>query len=163
MGRIKNVSFSDIIIESEQGIVVSGCEDSAIEGVTFDRISLKLKDGPLLRSFGGNFDFRPAIDDRLKVFQHDIPALYGNRVRNLTIRHFGVDREGPLPDFFRYGIEVESFDGLIVDDFHDRLLTLHERDAKAAIRLRNGRKAAISNCAGKLEDSRFVAADNVEP
>jgi hypothetical protein len=163
MGRIKNVSFSNIIIESEQGIVVSGCEDSTVEGVTFDRISLKLKDGPLVRSFGGNFDYRPAVDDQLKVFKHDIPALYGNRVKNMTVRHFAVDREGSLPDFFRYGLEVENFDGLVIDGFDDRQFQPHKQDSRAAIRLHSGRKVTLSNCAASLEESRFVAADNVEP
>jgi hypothetical protein len=163
MGRIRNVSFSNVIIESEQGIVVSGCEGSTIEDVTFDRISLKLRDGPLVRSFGGNFDYRPAADDHLKVFKHDIPALFGNRVKNMTVRHLAVDREESLPDFFRYGIDVENFDGLVIDGLVDRQFQPHGQNSKVAIRLHDGRNVTLSNCAARLDDSRFVAADEVEP
>jgi hypothetical protein len=163
MGRIRNVSFTNVIIESEQGIVVTGCDDSIVEDVTFDRISLKLRDGPLLRPFGGNFDYRPAADDHLKVFKHDIPALFGNRVKNMKIRNFTVDREKSLPDFFRYGMDVENFDGLVIDGFDDKQFQPRSQDSKPAIRLHKGRNVTLSNCAAKLEDSRFVAADEIEP
>jgi polygalacturonase len=163
MGRIRNVSFEGVMIEGEQGIVVSGCDDSTIEDVTFDRIRLMLKNGPLLRSFGGNFDFRPAVDGHLKIFKHDIPALFASHVKNLAVEHVDVDREESLPDFFRYGLEVENFDGLLVDGFRDRQFKPEEPNPRVAIRLSNGRNVTMSNCAAKREDRRFVAEDNVEP
>jgi polygalacturonase len=163
MGRIKNISFTNVILDGEAGIVVAGCKDSVIEDVTFDRISQKLTDGPLVRSFGGNFDYRPAVDESLKVFKHDIPALYADHVKNLTIRHFDVDRDLSLPDFVRKGLEIENFDGLTVDGFNDRQFPPNGKGESVAIYLRNGRKVTISNCAATLEDKSFVSQENVKP
>jgi hypothetical protein len=163
MGRIRNVSFNNITIEGEQGIVVAGCSDSVIEDVTFDRIRQKLRDGPLVRSFGGNFDFRPAVDETLRVFKHDIPALYADHVRNLTIRHLDVDRDPSLPDFVRNGLQIENFDGLTVDGFEHRQLPPEGSGPGIAILLRDGRRVSISNCAGTLGDKSFVSAENVKP
>ena len=80
MGRIRNISFNNITVAGEEGIVVAGCADSVIEDVTFDGMSQKLSNGPLVRSYGGNFDFRPAADEGLDVFKHDIPAFYADHV-----------------------------------------------------------------------------------
>lgn len=163
MGQIKNIAFTNMTIKGQQGIVVAGCKDSSIENVRFDKISFKLINGPLLTSFGGNFDFRPAHDDHLKVFKHDIPALYAGDVKELTISRVDIDREASLPDFFRYGLEVENFEGLTIDAFRDQQFQPHDLKTAVPICLRNGRKVAISNCAAVREDSRFVYAAGVEP
>jgi hypothetical protein len=163
MGRIRNVSFSNLILDGEEGIVVAGCADSVIEDVTFDRITEKLTDGPLVRSFGGNFDLRPALDESLKIFRHDIPALYADHVKNLTVRHFDVDRDPALPDFVRNGLQIENFDGLKVDGFDDRSLPPRGNGPGIAISLRDGRKVAIIDCAGTLDDRAFVSAEKITP
>jgi hypothetical protein len=163
MGRIRNVRFSNLMLSGEEGIVVAGCEDSAIEDVTFEGISQRLNDGPLVRSYGGNFDFRPAADEGLNVFRHDIPALHADHVRNLVVRHFEVDRGPSLADFVRNGLEIEDFDGLTVDGFNDRQLPPSGNGPGVAISLRRGRKVAITNCAGTLEDKGFVSAETINP
>ncbi len=163
MGRIKNVRFSNLMLAGEEGIVVAGCEDSVIDGVTFDGISQRLNDGPLVRSYGGNFDFRPAADGRLNVFKHDIPALHADHVRNLVIRHFEVERGPSLAEFVRNGLEIEDFEDLTVDGFFDRQLPPIGSGPGVAISLHNGRRAAITNCPGTLQDKRFVSADHVLP
>ncbi|HEY5078487.1 MAG TPA: glycosyl hydrolase family 28 protein [Opitutaceae bacterium] len=163
MGRIRNVRFSNLMVTGEEGIVVAGCSDSPIEDVVLEGISQRMSDGPLVRSYGGNFDFRPAADESLRVFKHDIPALYASHVKNLTIRHFTVDRDPALPDFVRDGLDVEDFDGLTVDGFEHRQLPPNGNAPGIAVRLRDGRRAAISNCAGGLGDASFVSAENVRP
>jgi hypothetical protein len=163
MGRIKNVRFSNLMLAGEEGIVVAGCDDSVIEDVTFEGISQRVNDGPLVRSYGGNYDFRPAADERLNVFKHDIPALHADHVKNLTIRHFEVDRGPSLAEFVRNGLEIEDFEGLTVDGFFDPQLPPTGSGPGVAISLHNGRKVAITNCPGTLEDRRFVWADHVNP
>jgi hypothetical protein len=151
------------MLDGEEGIVVAGCKDSVIEDVTFDRITQKLTNGPLVRSFGGNFDCRPAVDESLKVFKHDIPALYASHVKNLTIRNFETDRDPSLPDFVRNGLEIENFDGLTVDDFNDRTLPPNAAGPGVAISLRNGRGLRLSNCASTLQDRAFASVQNMNP
>lgn len=163
MGRIRNIRFSNLMVTGEEGIVVSGCRESVIEDVSLEGISQRMTDGPLVRSYGGNFDFRPAADEALRVFQHDIPAVFASHVKNLSIRHMTVDRDQALPDFVRDGLDVEDFDGLTVDGFEHRQLPPNGNAPGIAIRLRDGARAEIRNCAGGLGDAGFASAENVRP
>lgn len=147
-GRIRNIAFSNLTLEGQQGIVVAGSDDSEIEDVSLSGIRLALKDGPLVREFGGNFDFRMTRDEHLNVFKHDIPALYADHVRSLSIRDMDVSRDGSLADFFRDGLSVEDFDGLTVDGYRDPTLALHSRGRGVVIHLGKGRGARILNCDG---------------
>ncbi len=147
-GRIRNISFKNLTLEGQQGIVVAGSVDSEIEDISFGGIHLALKDGPLVRAFGGNFDFRMTRDEHLNVFKHDIPALYSGYVRNLSIRNMVVSRDATLAVFFRDGLCVENYDGLTVDAYRDPNLRIDGRDRGEAIRLRSGRAANLSNCEG---------------
>jgi hypothetical protein len=138
-----------MVLEGQTGIVLAGAEESEIQEVTFDGIRLALRDGPLVRSFGGNFDFRPAKDGHLNVFKHDIPALYAGRVQGLVVRHMDVVRDDSLPGFFRDGLDVENSDGVNVDGFHDRQLLAPGQDRGIPIRLVNDRNAIVANSDGQ--------------
>jgi hypothetical protein len=162
-GRIRNVTFNNLILEGQQGIVVAGSEDSEIENVTFNGISLALRDGPLVRSFAGNFDLRPVLDDRLNVFKHDIPALYAGHVRNLHIRNMDVARDAKLPGFFRDGLSVEDFDGLTVDGYHDGQLSAGDQDHGVAIRLRSGRNAVVRNSDASPGEGAAAVGKDAQP
>jgi polygalacturonase len=163
MGRIRNIRFSNLTLDGEEGVVVAGCADSAIEDVTLEGVSQRMRNGPLVRSYGGNFDFRPAADPALQVFRHDIPALFASHVRNLTVRHYVVDRDPALPDFVRNGLQAEDFDGLTVDGFEHRQLPPEGSGPGIAVQLRNGRRVSLTNCAGSLSDAAFVSKENVAP
>jgi hypothetical protein len=142
-GEIRDVRFTNMMLEGQAGIVVAGAEDSEIRDVSFDGIRLALRDGPLVRSFGGNFDFRPAKNGHLNVFRHDIPALYASRVNGLTVRHMDVVRDPSLPDFFRDGLVVEDSDGVTVDGYRDSQLLSPGRDRGLAVRLVDDRNATV--------------------
>jgi polygalacturonase len=144
-GRIRNVAFNNLTMEGQQGIVVAGSADSEIADVSFNGIRLALKDGPLVRSFGGNFDLRMTRDEHLNVFRHDIPALYAGHVRNLSIRNMDVSRDEGLPEFFRDGLSVEDYDGLTVDGYRDPTLSSAGRDRGLPVHLGTGRNAALQN------------------
>jgi polygalacturonase len=144
-GRIRNIAFSNLTMEGQQGIVVAGSADSEIGDVSFSGIRLALKDGPLVRSFGGNFDFRMTRDEHMNVFRHDIPALYAGHVRNLRIRNMDVSRDETLPEFFRDGLSVEDYDGLTVDGYRDPSLSYPGRDRGVVIHLGTGRGAVLGH------------------
>jgi len=51
LGQIKNIRFSNIIAESESGIVVWGSKNSVIKDLAFDNVKVKIKNGPLSASY----------------------------------------------------------------------------------------------------------------
>ncbi len=116
-GRIRNITFSHVMIEAEHGIVLSAAEKGSIENITFDDVRMAIKPGPLQESFGGNFDLRPVADETKRVFSHDIPALYARGVKSLTLRHLAVEWQTPLPAFFRQALEIEESDDVSIEDF----------------------------------------------
>ncbi|RAP75644.1 glycoside hydrolase family 28 protein [Paenibacillus montanisoli] len=159
-GSVRNVTFTNITVKSEHGIVIYGSEECSIENVTFEHVRMLVKNGPLQESFGGNLDFRPALDDRLKVFGHDIPALYAKHVKGLAIHGFDLEWSDDLPTFMRNGLEIESFEEVTIDGFKGRQPQLEGEGA--AIRLANGRQVNIRNSIAKAGTIRFGDFEQVE-
>jgi polygalacturonase len=116
-GKIRNVKFRDIICKGESGIVVFGSDESVIEDISFEGLTLHLGEGPLSGVAGGNFDLRPVLDPKLQLFSHDIPGLYAQHVKNLRIRDFDLTWDVVKQPYFTHGIEVNAFDGLQISGF----------------------------------------------
>ncbi|QHW33703.1 hypothetical protein GZH47_24840 [Paenibacillus rhizovicinus] len=156
LGKIRNVTFSGITATGDQGIVIAGHPDSYIEGVTLENVKLTVREGPLQESFGGNFDFRPAIDEKKNVFAHDIPGLYAGCVDGLTIRNFAIDWQGKLPAYMKYGLEIEQFKELTIDGFAGRQPQPCDVSEGAAICLRDGGKARVLHSVAKPGTGIFL-------
>ncbi len=144
LGQIKNVRFSNIIAESESGIVVWGSKDSIIKDLLFDDVKVKIKNGPLSSSYGGNFDLRTSADLATAQFKHDIPAIYCSNVAGLKIRGFETEWDDGLPDFFNNSIWCENVSDVEIDGFVGR--QAHLGDSRAAIVLDKVNGMTIRNC-----------------
>jgi hypothetical protein len=152
-GTIKHVKFDNVICRGESGITVYGTEESVIEDVTFDHVSLAIRESPLNDVAGGNFDLRPVLDPKLQLFSHDIPGFYAQWVKNLRIEDFDLKWDSVKSTFFTDGIAVYNFDGLRIEDFSG---TASPRAAKAfSVSVRNG-KAFQTN-----EKVKSVKRENV--
>jgi len=147
-GKIKNVIFSNIIATGGQGIIVYGRNESRIENITFENISLSIKKGSETMSYGGNFDLRPAADNKLQIFEHDIPGIYAQHVTNLSIKGFNLTWDPELPDFFTNAVEINNFDGVFINDMSGT--SFPGSKDKFDIRLSDGKGFrlinSISNC-----------------
>jgi len=108
-GGIRNVVFRDVVCRGEAGILVYGTEESIIQGVTFENLTLAIGAGPLNAIAGGNFDLRPVLDPSLQLFSHDIPGLYAQWVRDFHIRGFNLVWEKSAMPFFSHGVEITRF------------------------------------------------------
>jgi len=117
LGWVRNVVFRNLLVESDTGIVLYGCQESPIENITFDDIQLSIKASPLQASYGGNFDLRAVADPSRAIFQHDIPGLFAQHIRGLTLRNFHLRWDSGLPEFFTHGLEVQNFSRLVVENF----------------------------------------------
>ncbi len=155
LGEIRNITFAHIHLEAEHGMVLSAAENGTISNITFDDVRTCLKPGVLQESFGGNFDLRPARDEQKKVFCHDIPALYAKGVNGLTFRNLKIDRQAPLPDFFRHALEIEDFTNLTIDGFCAAPSTPENNEEE--IVLRRGHSAVLRH----FSSSSSIVSDDV--
>ncbi len=109
-GRIRNIRFSNIIATAETGIIIYGSPEGSIEDIYFDKVSLTIQPGKLAKTFGGNFDLQPIYPASLGISKHDIPGLYAQYVKNLTISGFVLNWKPGLEPYFSNGIEIRHFD-----------------------------------------------------
>jgi hypothetical protein len=120
LGTIRNVRFSNILAESESGIIVYGSEDSRIENLSFHNVQLELKDSPLQSAYGGNFDLRAAREPTRRVFKHDIPAMYCRYAKGLRIDGVRVGWDDAMPDFFSHALELKDVEDVVIERFEGR-------------------------------------------
>jgi len=114
---IRHVKFQNVLCKGEAGIVVYGTEESVIEDVSFDGVTLRIMDSPLHDIAGGNFDLRPVLDPKLQLFSHDVPGFYAQWVNILSLQNFNLIWDAVRKPFFTHGIEIENFEGIRIDRF----------------------------------------------
>jgi hypothetical protein len=154
-GVIRTLRFSNILADSEGGILIYGTRESIIRDIQFDRVKLKVKAGPMTKFVGGNFDLRGDVPRELSIFKHDIPGLYCRYVDGLKFNNFEVEWDGQLPEFFSHAIECENFQNLVVDGFVGRQAQTDGKDS--VISLSNGRGVTIRDSVAAEGTQTFLA------
>ena len=158
-GVIRNLHFSNILADGEGGILIYGSKRSVIREIQFDHISLKVNEGPMTASVGGNFDLRGDVPRELAIFQHDIPGLYCRDVDGLRLSNFDLDWGVKKSSFFSHGIECEDFKNLVVDGFMGRQARVDSKNS--AISLSNGSGVTIRNSVAAEGTQTFLTEAGV--
>jgi Glycosyl hydrolases family 28 len=139
VGQISDVRFHNVLAEAEDGVVIYGGEAGLVHDIEFDGFKLTMNGSPRQADYGGNFDLRPALEPSLRLFKHDIPAIFAHQVKALTLRNVQVGWAGQIPDFFSKAVECEDFDGVAIDGFRGT-----SADKSDAILLRRGQAASVN-------------------
>jgi polygalacturonase len=108
LGVIRDIRFSNLICNSENGAVIYAEEPGHIENVSFDRVSIQV-DRPSKFS-GGQQDLRPNGNEGLP----DMPTC-GFLLRHaagVTFRDCSVSWGPNPPDYFRYALDAVACPGL---------------------------------------------------
>ena len=118
LGSLKNVTLRDITCTGETGILVYGTDESIIQDLRFDNIRFHLKNSPLNDVAGGNIDLRRCFIEPLQLFKHDIPAVFIQKVRGLTIRDFYVDWDSSITQpYFTHALQITDFENVDIANF----------------------------------------------
>jgi polygalacturonase len=157
-GPIKGVHFRNIKAISENGVIVYGTDKGIISDITFEEMDLRIKNGTMQQSYGGNFDLRPTADLKLSLFCHDIPGIFLKNADNVNIIHSKIVFEEKMEDFFTYGIWAEDFQNL-------QLSGLNAKSPKATedtlICLKNGKDFTFQNSLVHAPEKSFLKTVNV--
>lgn len=143
-GIINNIRFSDITATSETGILIYGTENSFIENISLENIRLTINKGKYTESYGGNFDLRPAYPLDYEIFKHDIPGLYAQYIKHLTVSQFELNWGIALPSFFTHAIEINHFRDILLEEINANPAPVSK--GLSAIMLLNGLNAVLRNC-----------------
>jgi polygalacturonase len=146
-GSINNIRFSDITATSEAGILIYGTENSIIENISLENINLTINNGKYTESYGGNFDLRPAFPLEEALFKHDIPGVYAQFVRHLSISGFELNWGTTLPSFFTEGLEINHFSDLLLEGICAD--PAPPSKGISTIKLKDGVNVIVRNCSTK--------------
>jgi len=158
LGKIGNVKFDHIIAKGESGILLYGTEESEIESISFRDVSFVLEESPLNSTCGGNFDLRPVTDQRYSMFNHDIPAFYGQYVKDIHLHDVALKWGDMKEPYFTNGIEFSNFIGVMMDGCR---IDSAPHSKASSILLDDGRNYQIVNCRALSKDHRFLIKKNV--
>ena len=154
-GKVSDVHFRDIIADADDGILIYG-EPGLIQDVSIEDLKLKMNAGPQQKNYGGNFDLRPALDPALRLFKHDIAAVFAHGADNLQVRDVQISWGDQPAEFFSHAIECEDFNDLTIEGLRGRAA----RSGDAIVSLRAGRGAIIRNSESSSEN--FLSHDAVD-
>lgn len=158
---VTNVRFSNLEIEAESGMVLAGDRASPITGLVFDNVRIRMR-APrpeIAAAVGGNFDLRwTATSMKEAIFKHDIPALYGRWVQDLTLRNVDVSWPSGLPAYFSGSVECEDFAGVRIEGLQE---TRAMRSSNPAITMRLGSAVKISNVAATPPPKNLLHLEKV--
>ena len=158
LGSISNVRFSNILAEGHAGVVVHGDKTSPIRDLSFENVRLKLTDGPLQSSYGGNFDLRAAKRPEQGVFKHDIPAVYCRHAEGLRINGLQVAWSETVPDFFSHAMQLEDSRDIVIDGFEGH----QAQDSGSAIFLNRVEGISVRNSVASKGTDTFLFAREVD-
>lgn len=156
LGAVRNVRFENIVARSENGALVYGSEESNIENVAFENVSIELTGSENADLVGGNFDLQPT-SVMPPIFERDIAGVHVENARGVTMRDVTLSWADDVPDYYRNGLACSNVDGLLVDGFVGR--QAHRNRDDAAIRLENTRDITIRNSRAKRGTSTFLSLD----
>jgi hypothetical protein len=157
LGQIKNIRFRDIIAECEDGILLYGAPQSILRDISFDNVKIRVRNGPLHESYGGNFDLRSSRDLKTALFAHDIPAFYGRYVEGVAIHGLSVEWDHGLPSFFSHAVEMEDFKSVEFDGLRGG--PAPNSTEKSAIALARGAGVSIRNCIAAAGTGTFLSVE----
>jgi len=92
-------------------------EPGQIEDVTFDQVRLRMRNGPLSESYGGNIDLRPAADPQRAIFKHDLAGVFCRGVDGLTLSQLDIRWSDNMPDYYVHAIWCEEASRVVIDGF----------------------------------------------
>ncbi|WP_202552345.1 glycoside hydrolase family 28 protein [Ginsengibacter hankyongi] len=158
-GCIRHVRFSNIIASSESGILVYAASGGLIDDISFDNITLSIKQSSLAEGYGGNFDLRPTNDIALGIFEHSIPAIYSENADNVFMKDVHINWAKGLPSYFTHSVECRNFESVIIDGLHENIGG-KGRNKVSTLYLHKGKTSIVKGITSTDKNKRLVIKDD---
>jgi polygalacturonase len=137
LGVIKNVQFNNIQCIAENGMLLYGTNESMLQNISFNNVSLQLIKSPLNNVAGGNIDLRGCLRPTEQLFASDIPGLYAQFINGLNITNFTLTWDKNMTEpYFTEAIKVKSFNKLKLKECALTAAPAYKKDS--IVNLENG-------------------------
>jgi polygalacturonase len=113
IGLVRNIRFSNILCRSENGVYISGCDDSRISGVLLDNVRVEINKTTSYQ--GGLYDRRPCDEDG--IIQHKTNGFLIAKADDVVLRNCRVEWGENRPDYYGSALESCGVNDLEIENF----------------------------------------------
>jgi hypothetical protein len=110
---VRNICFSNILCRGENGVYISGCQESRIEDVLLENVRVEID--KTTEYPGGLYDRRPC--DAAGIIQRHTAGFYLNQADDVTLRNCKVVWGDNRPEYFGHAIEAHDVGELRIESF----------------------------------------------
>lgn len=116
IGKVSNITFSNIKATSENGVYVGGETPGMVSNIVFDQVDLNITKTTSIP--GGVYDRRPSkVEGLIKA---KIAGFYLDESENITIRNSSVTWGANRPDYFGGAIQKDKAKQVVVKQLDER-------------------------------------------
>lgn len=116
LGKVRNILFSNILCRGENGLYLSGCEDSLLDEIVLDRVRVEVDRWS--RWDGGFYDRRPC--DIEGIVRGRTAGIYCANAGRIAVRDCSVAWGGNVQEYFGSALEASTVGDLALDRFRGR-------------------------------------------
>ncbi|WP_226040013.1 glycosyl hydrolase family 28 protein [Natrinema sp. DC36] len=162
LGAVRDVRFSNVVADAENGALVYGHADATLEDVRLESISVSIEAGRHADAVGGNVDLQPTAVTA-PITAADISGLHCEGVADLELSDVALEWGDDLPDYFAHGVRCVDVDGVTIDGFAGRQAQpagdgeTASAGTAAAISLEGTTASTIRNCRAGSGTGTFLA------
>ncbi|WP_121741518.1 glycoside hydrolase family 28 protein [Natronorubrum halophilum] len=171
LGAVRNIRFTNIAADAENGALVYGHADSTLERIRLDSISLSIDGSRHAAAVGGNVDLQPTAV-MAPIYEDAISGIHFERVTDVELCDVTLEWADDVPAYFAHGVRCVDVDELVIDGVTGRQAQLgspesgdgdetngDEADAAgpAAIVLEGTTRSTIRNCRAAPGTERFLS------
>lgn len=161
LGAVRNVRFTNISADGENGVLLHGHADATLEKLRLDSISLSIDGGRHAAAVGGNVDLQPTAV-MAPIYEDAIAGVHCENVGDLELDDISLEWGEAVPEYFAHGIRCVDVNGVTIDGFAGRQAQPVGTEAgddedAMAISLENTTTSTIRNCRASPGTRTFLS------
>lgn len=154
VGKISDVSISNITAEAETGMVIYAHESGLVENIRLENVLLRIGPGKYVEEYGGNLDLRPSMNKEFSIFKYDLPGLLIKNIQHLKVKNFDLSWMHDIPAFYENGIKIEGSSDIRIREFSGR--EPHIEPDQAALFIERSSGVLVEDCYAKPGTDTFI-------
>lgn len=158
VGQVRNITFTGIRARGANGILLYGCEESPLRGITLTDVNLEVVGDPVSAARGGKIDIRPAVGEGGGFFDSPLAAVHAAQVEDLQLRNVSVHFAEEVAAYFTASVRVASFETLLAES----LSAAAPPQGGEPVRLEKGDGAILRQWGPMPDGVEWVAAEEVK-